>query len=98
MTNGWRQYASLGNSSLYANLTVNNTYSNGGATVGKDVGSIRNRDNIQGRLMCVGQPWPFGPDLVWGTANFYNQQWVNVSANRTRIEQFWRGPSSSDCY
>ena len=108
MTNGWRLYApstnqnndSPGNCGANPcgpnSLSNNDTFSGSGSTVGYDYDSIRNRDNINGRLMCVGSVLGGGAVGLQQTANYYTQSWVQMSSTHT-ANGLWQGGTSNSC-
>ena len=102
MTYGWRQYAP-NTSSYYGarggfpnNLSNYDTYSNGGGTVGSTYNSIRNRDNIHGKLMCMGTVLGGGGATLRATANYYTQYWVQMPSSHT-ANGLWQGGTSTSC-
>ena len=100
MTYGWRQYAPNTSSYYeccgYNNLASNDTYSNGGGTVGSTFLSIRNRDNIDGRLMCMVRDNGGGTYSVIKTANWFTEYWVQMSLGHD-AHGLHRGGTSSSC-
>jgi hypothetical protein len=106
MTRGWKQASCCAESSydqpfLGVNDLSNDSYSNSGGVVAGNVGSIRNRDNINQRIMCVGY---FVDDGESGflfqtrTASFSFVGWRSLSSSGfSSTQYFWRGRSTSSC-
>ena len=79
MTNGWRHYPGNATSGTIATDFNLHSYSNGGGVVAGHILTIRNRNNITGRIMCLVNWTPDVGDYYTNSAPFYNAYWVNNS-------------------
>lgn len=96
MTYGWRQYTPNFTSTI--NLTSGNTFSTSGTIVGGDVRSVRNRDNVYGRMLCLGDNQGEAGIVYAVTANYFNESWKQVPSNRVgNTRQLIRTTSQSAC-
>lgn len=94
MTYGWRQYTPNFTSSI--NLTSGNTFSTSGTIVGGNVRSVRNRDNVYGRMLCLGDDQGEAGKVYAATANYFNESWKQVSLVGNSLQLF-RTTSQSVC-
>lgn len=93
MTHGWLHYPGAATSGSVA-ITTSNNYSNSGGQVAAGVGSIRNRNNITGRIMCPTFFQGEGGPFAGYSASWYTQVWVNEGfANFVGF--YWRNSSTT---
>jgi hypothetical protein len=75
MTYGWQHYPGNATSGTIDSNLTNNSFSNGGGIVAYNIRTIRNRNNITGRMMCLVDTTPGVVDFSY-SASFYSQYWV----------------------
>ena len=96
MTYGWRQYTP--NQVSVTNLTSGNTFSTSGTIVGGNVRSVRNRDNIYGRMLCLGDDQGEAGIFHAVTANYFTESWKQVAYLYVgNTLQLFRTSSQSSC-
>ena len=86
MTYGWTTWYTASTISL-----LDQKYSNDGSTVAGAVYSIRSRDTINGRTMCIYESQAGGiPSYLQRQAKFYGETWKNLGAYQTQQSYIFR--------
>lgn len=93
MTYGWKHYPGNATSGVISSDVSWNSFSNGGGVVENNMKTIRNRNNITGRVMCLVAWQADVGDFLSKSASWYNEYWVNVTQGGYRA--YWPNSTTS---